>query len=457
MNIQLSDILTAYEAEHYIESLQIFEITELGCKKWFAQDEVLQKLNFQAHINAITRSDEFIMEAFCTFDKIKPLIYDLIMTEMWKQYVFPYLKSHFTELSSIRSYTVLQHEAIVCNLLQICLFHRTSIEASEGYILEVVDYCNRKLTALLQKPPAKRIEKKSIEYYKNRTKEDEIDEQFQNVEFQIQMMCLSIIRFITDHIKHLPINILHQIIVENDFFFLLVPLIEEKPWLRINHNNEREVFEQSKWITLNKEDYSKLPKIEAQLWITIYNLFMDPESRRKYELNDFKKSNLLRLRKFMNELLLDQIPQLVDMLRSLEELSLMQVQTQSKNTIVVQQLPELRMAICKDKNWSSIAQKQKEEYFQINDPSIKEDIKRMAELYSNTVFEGIIDGFKCEKCTKEATKRCSRCKQVWYCSKDCQVGDWPKHKLNCQIITTQKQEDSKQVDKQSDKLLDQID
>lgn len=32
---------------------------------------------------------------------------------------------------------------------------------------------------------------------------------------------------------------------------------------------------------------------------------MDPESRRKYELNDFKKSNLLRLRKFMNELLLD--------------------------------------------------------------------------------------------------------------------------------------------------------
>ncbi|CAK80346.1 unnamed protein product (macronuclear) [Paramecium tetraurelia] len=369
---------------------------------------------------------------------------------MWKQYVYPYLKSHFTELPSVRSYTVLQHEAIACNLLQICLFHRTSIESSEGYLLEIVDYCSRKLADLLQKPPAKKIEKKSIEYYKNRTKEDEIDEQFQNVEFQIQMMCLSIIRFITDHIKRLPINILHQIIVENDFFFLLVPLIEQKPWLRINPNNEREVLEQSKWVTLNKEDYT-------QLWITIYNLFMDPESRRKYELNDFKKSNLLRLRKFMNELLLDQIPQLVDMLRSLEELSLMQVQAQSKSTIEVQQLPELRLAICKDKNWSSIVQKQKEEYFQINDPSIREDIKRMAELYSNTVFEGIIDGFKCEKCMKEATKRFSRCKQVLYCSKDCQVGDWPKHKVYCRTTTTQKQEDSKQVDKQSDKQLDQID
>lgn len=51
--------------------------------------------------------------------------------------------------------------------------------------------------------------------------------------------------------------------VENDFFLLLVPLIEEKPWLRTNHNGDREVFEQSKWITLKKEDYSKLPKVEA--------------------------------------------------------------------------------------------------------------------------------------------------------------------------------------------------
>lgn len=56
-------------------------------------------------------------------------------------------------------------------------------------------------------------------------------------------MCFSIIRFITDHIKNLPINVLHQIVVESDFFLLLVPLIEDKPWIRTNANNEREVFE----------------------------------------------------------------------------------------------------------------------------------------------------------------------------------------------------------------------
>ena len=46
-------------------------------------------------------------------------------------------------------------------------------------------------------------------------------------------------------------------------------------------------------------------------------------------------------------------------------------------------------------------------------------MKRLADLYNNTIFEGMIDGFKCVKCGLEATKRCSRCKQVWYCSKDC--------------------------------------
>jgi hypothetical protein len=67
--------------------------------------------------------------------------------------------------------------------------------------------------------------------------------------------------------------------------------------------------------------------MEANVWIMIYNLFMDPECRKKYELNDFRKNNLLRLRKFMNELLLDQIPNLSVMLRSLEELSFMNVRT----------------------------------------------------------------------------------------------------------------------------------
>ena len=40
-------------------------------------------------------------------------------------------------------------------------------------------------------------------------------------------------------------------------------------------------------------------------------------------------------------------------------------------------------------------------------------------------------GFKCQFCGKEGALRCSKCKRVYYCSKQCQVRDWPMHKSVC--------------------------
>lgn len=154
----------------------------------------------------------------------------------------------------------------------------------------------------------------------------------------------------------------------------------------------------------------------------IYNLFMDPECRKKYELNDFRKNNLLRLRKFMNELLLDQIPNLSVMLRSLEELSFMNVRTQTlSNPLVVQLIPEIANSITSGQNWKEIAEFQQANYFKKDLEQQKEDMKKMADLYGQDLVEGIIDGFKCGLCRKEASKRCAQCQKLWYCSRECQV------------------------------------
>ena len=49
----------------------------------------------------------------------------------------------------------------------------------------------------------------------------------------------------------------------------------------------------------------------------------------------------------MNEVLLDQIPNLTVMLRSLEELSLMNVPAQpSTNPFIIQVVPQMRARIC---------------------------------------------------------------------------------------------------------------
>ena len=59
----------------------------------------------QAHINALMRSDEYIMESLITFDKIKILIYQLLVSESWKAKILPLIKGKLMDISSFRAYT----------------------------------------------------------------------------------------------------------------------------------------------------------------------------------------------------------------------------------------------------------------------------------------------------------------------------------------------------------------
>lgn len=110
----------------------------------------------------------------------------------------------------------------------------------------------------------------------------------------------------------------------NDIPCVLVPLLEHKPWIRTNSKGEQEKFEDQQWKVIEVHERGRLTKIEAQVWLTVYNMFMTNDSSRKYEITNFRKQNLLRLRKYMNEVLLDQLPMLNEMLRGLEEMNIQQ-------------------------------------------------------------------------------------------------------------------------------------
>lgn len=40
----------------------------------------------------------------------------------------------------------------------------------------------------------------------------------------------------------------------------------------------------------------------------------------------------------------------------------------------------------------------------------------------------------CRACDENASNKCSNCKQVWYCGRECQKSDWKTHKKNCKKI-----------------------
>jgi hypothetical protein len=58
---------------------------------------------------------------------------------------------------------------------------------------------------------------------------------------------------------------------------------------------------------------------------------------------------------------------------------------------------------------------------------------------SNTACENE-KAHMCANCgnTTGPLSACSQCKQVFYCSKECQKSDWKSHKLNCRKIEVPK-------------------
>lgn len=52
---------------------------------WFEQHRRLAKLNLQAHQSAMARSDEYVLEALMTFEKLGVVVHELLAIEAWRE------------------------------------------------------------------------------------------------------------------------------------------------------------------------------------------------------------------------------------------------------------------------------------------------------------------------------------------------------------------------------------
>ena len=66
----LQVLFSPWEAEQRIEALEEYDVAAVGSGPWMRQHESLEQLNLQAHQSAQQAGDEFVLEAFVTFDKV---------------------------------------------------------------------------------------------------------------------------------------------------------------------------------------------------------------------------------------------------------------------------------------------------------------------------------------------------------------------------------------------------
>nr|XP_019957103.1 PREDICTED: zinc finger MYND domain-containing protein 10 [Paralichthys olivaceus] len=432
----MEPVIVPVEAEGFVQSLETFSIRDLGSTRWFRQHEYIEKLNIQAILNASAMHDEFIKELLVSYGKIPLLIREMILVEMWKQKVFPILcqLQDVIPKSTFHLYMVIHHEATIINLLETIMFHKDSCEAADDYMVDLVDYCHRKLTLLASKA----TRENTAAQYKLTDKTDvptmeELQIQSAALEFEISLKAVSVLRYVTDHTN--SISAINRMLCTHNMPCVLVQLIDCCPWSRFREG-ELEKYINCKWQKISADDHLKMTKLDGQVWISLLNLLLKEDCQRKYDFNSFNKNQLLKLRGFLTEVLVDQLPNLVELQRFLAHLAVTDPGPPKKE-LVLEQIPEMWNHIARENSgkWKAIAKYQVKETFNPSENDLRVHAQRLAQTYNLDVMESLLpEKPKCGCCGKEAAKRCSHCQGEWYCNRECQVKHWSKHKKACQLM-----------------------
>ncbi|XP_006169437.1 zinc finger MYND domain-containing protein 10 isoform X3 [Tupaia chinensis] len=382
------ELLLPGEAEVLVQGLHSFPIREMGSEGWSQQHEHLEKLNMQAILDASVSQGEPIQELLVTHRKIPALVEELIAVEMWKQKVFPVLcrLEDFKPQNTFPIYMVVHHEASIINLLETVFFHK------------------------------------------------ELQKQAELMEFEIALKALSVLRYITDCMDSLSLSTLSRMLSTHNLPCLLVELLEHSPWTR-REGGKLQQFEGGRWQTVATSEQQKLSKLDGQVWIALYNLLLSPEAQARYHLTNFVKGQLLKLRAFLTDILLDQLPNLADLQRFLAQLALAETQSPKKD-LVLEQIPEIWERLERENRgkWQAIAKHQLRHVFSPSEQDLRLQAQRWAETYRLDVLEAVApERPRCAHCGVEASKRCSRCQKEWYCCRECQVKHWQKHGKACVV------------------------
>ncbi|CAI8000766.1 Zinc finger MYND domain-containing protein 10 [Geodia barretti] len=175
-----------------------------------------------------------------------------------------------------------------------------------------------------------------------------------------------------------------------------VDLLKRKPWIRRNEKGDTERYD-DRWVPVETSERLKISKLRA----------------------------------YLTEPTLEQIPALADLQRYLEHLSIMEPPP-GKRQLILEQVPVIREEILRTNidQWDAIATRHVS-------LMLEPDVQRVQELakgWVSTFGEQFLEPSTCAVCGGEAMKRCSRCRVEWYCSRECQVKDWKRHKPICQEL-----------------------
>ncbi|KAJ8925944.1 hypothetical protein NQ315_009796 [Exocentrus adspersus] len=417
----MDSILLPSEIDMYVDALTPQNIKNVGSHQWLESHQRLQKLNQEALIEASAVKEEHVKESLVSFGKVSVLIQEAILISMWKHKVFPHLlKIEPNPGSTFIAYSIFYHEAVCVALLELVLYHPNCCEALEDSAVDLLDYLSGTTSQLLS------VTKEEAGANKE-TAEKELLRQRNNLAFDIGIRSLSIIRYLSECMDRLPISVYSRMYSTYDIPVLFTEILSSAPWVK---NGQQYVA--GSWKNWDRE---QLGQHEAQVWLTLRQLLLDPECPKYYSITDTRRSQLMRLLPLLTPVLLDQLSPLIELKQWLCRLSVMDQPAAPSKPFLLETVLEIKEKILQQAGgkWKKIAEKQVPLIFTNDKDKLQDIAKKLNEAYNTDLLEKfeVKEQTVCAQCGKGAIQRCSNCKKSWYCSRSCQVCHWPQHKEDC--------------------------
>lgn len=440
----MEDVIQPSEYDIYINSIKKFPVNDIGTADWFDSHEIFIKFNQQAIIEASSHREELVKELFVLNDKLDILVHEAYCILVWRTKVLPkmLLNEECDANSTFLLYSVLYHEGAAISLLELLLYHENGCHALGDSAIDLIDYCSQAIVQLIGLTHLKHVHE-IIDPKKLSTENagEELERQTKDLLYKIGMRCLTIISFIADKIDSMPISVVRRMVVTHDVPCLLSEVLHCQPWIR--NVNGVEKYIDDKWISIKEIDMIKVSKVEAQVWFCFRQLLLSKEAMSFYEMTPLRQREIVKCQAFISVNLLDQLPPLADLKHRLCTLSMGDSSSRSSG-IILEEMAEIKDNLISDaKNigFKQIAKNHIKRFFNLDGPELVNIAKRLNDIYnverfeneSEQCIENNNDGIQqhCAQCFTAAIKKCSQCEQSFYCSRECQVQNWPIHKLIC--------------------------
>ena len=160
--------------------------------------------------------------------------------------------------------------------------------------MDVIDYCHRTLTRHLG---ARSSHSGALEHPQLR----HLD--LCHVEDSITLRCIAILRYVAGHSDALSETVTSRMLTTTDVPALVVELMQQRPWLRPLADGRYQLYDNGQWRSVDSDQqvhYSgRMHPVEAHLWLLLLSLLMNPVASFKYQLNDHRCRQLLKVIEFL--------------------------------------------------------------------------------------------------------------------------------------------------------------